>query len=79
MGASADVEDVGFLDPWDQEVSPLADGGVQDAAEPVEEDGALPAVHGVEGGGEGGGRRAKAEGRAGDVGEEGNGGLVASH
>ena len=79
MGTSADVEDVGFLDPGDEEVGPFADGGVQDAAEAVEEDGALAAVDGVEGRGDGGGRRAQAEGSAGDVGEEGNGGFVSTH
>ena len=50
MGAGADVEDVGFLDPRDEEVGPLADGLVEDAPETVEEDGALPAIDGVEGG-----------------------------
>lgn len=66
--ASADIEDVGFLDPRDEEVSAFADGGVEDAAETVEEDGALAAVDGVERGGEGGGGGAEAEGGTGEVG-----------
>jgi len=47
VGARADVEDVGFLDPRDEEMGSLADGGVENASETIEEDGALAAVDGV--------------------------------
>jgi len=77
--ARADVENVGFLNPRDEKMGSLADGVVENAPEPVEEDSALAAVDGVQGGGEGGGRRAQAEGRAGEVSEERDCGLAATH
>lgn len=48
MGASADVEDEGFLKPWDQDVGPFADGIWLNSLETVEDDGALASVDGVE-------------------------------
>lgn len=76
MRTSANVEDVGLLDPWNEEVSAFSDGVVEDASESVEEDGALAAVHGVEAGVDDGGGGAQAEGGACHVGEEGDGGLA---
>jgi len=71
VGAGADVEDVGLLDPWDDEMCALVDGVVDDAAETVEEDGAMATVDG-DGGVEHGAGNTKAEGGAGKVREEGN-------
>jgi len=68
--ARADVEDVRLLDPRDEEMGSLAYRVVENASETVEEDGTLAAVDGVQGGGEGGGRHAQAEGGAGEVSEE---------
>ena len=48
MGAGADIENVGLLKPGDEEVGALGDGGVENAAEAVEDDGALAAIDGVE-------------------------------
>ncbi|KAL5079570.1 hypothetical protein RYX36_007991 [Vicia faba] len=50
---SADVEDVGLLDPWDEEVSAFSDGLFEDSTEMVKEDGALVAADSVEGAVEG--------------------------
>lgn len=55
MGPSPDIEDVGLLEPWDQEVSPFADSFIDDSTESVEEHSALTAVDGVEGGVDDGG------------------------
>lgn len=79
MGPGADVEDEGLLEPWDEEVGPFADGVVNDSTETVEEDGALAAVDGVEGGVEDGGADAEPEGGASHVRQERHGGLAASH
>lgn len=70
MGPGSDIEYVGFLEPWDEEVGPLADGLVDYASESVEEDGALAAVDVVEGGADGGGSDAEAHGHAAEVREE---------
>lgn len=70
VGPGADVEDEGLLEPWDEEVGPFADGLVDDSTETVEEDGALTAVDGVEGGVEDGGADAETEGGASHVGQE---------
>lgn len=40
----ADVEDVGLLDPRDEEVGALTNGLIEDATEAVEEDDELPIV-----------------------------------
>lgn len=43
------VHDVRLLQPWDEEVRPLAHRRVEDPAEAVEEDGPLPPIHCVQG------------------------------
>ncbi|CAL5410957.1 unnamed protein product [Camellia sinensis] len=50
VGTSSDVENVGSLEPWDEEMGSFADGLIDDAAKSIEEDGALATVDGVEGG-----------------------------
>lgn len=63
MGFGSDIEDVGFLEPWDEEVGTFPNGVVYDSTEAVEEDGALATVDGEEGGVEDGGAGAEAERR----------------
>lgn len=70
MGASADVEDEGFLKPWDQEVRSFANGVFDDATETVEENGALATVDGVQRGIEDSGADADAERGASNVRQE---------
>lgn len=70
MGPGSDIEDVGFLEPWDEEVGALADSLVDHSSETVEEDGALASVDGVQGGADGGGANPEAESSAAEVGEE---------
>ncbi|KAA8530134.1 hypothetical protein F0562_004843 [Nyssa sinensis] len=50
VGPRSDVENEGFLEPWDKEVSPLTDSFVDHSTESIKENGALTAVHSVEGG-----------------------------
>lgn len=70
------IEDEGFLQPWDQEVSAFTNGIVTDPTETVEENGALTAVDGVKGGIEKCAADAKTESGSGYVGEERNCGLA---
>jgi len=44
VGTGADVEDVGLLDPRDEEVGALTNGLIEDATEAVKEDDELPTV-----------------------------------
>ena len=48
MGAGANIENIGLLKPWYQEMGAFADGVVDHTAETVEEDGALAAVNSIE-------------------------------
>lgn len=70
MGASADLEDEGFLKPWDQKMGSFADGIRLNTLETVEYDGALATVDCVETGVGGG---------AGDAESKGGGANVVEH
>jgi len=47
LGARTNVKNVGFLDPWDDEMGFLVEDGVKNASEMVEEDDMLGTVDGV--------------------------------
>lgn len=79
MRASANIENVRLLDPWDEEMGSFADGFVKNAPETVEEDSALATVDGVEARVNGGGGGTETEGGACEVREEGDGCLVTTH
>lgn len=79
MRSGTYVEDVRRLKPWNEEMSTFADGFVDDTAKTIEQDGALAAVDGVEGGVGNGSDGSEAEGGACEVCEEGNGCLIVRH
>lgn len=67
MGASADLEDEGFLKPWDQKMCSFADGIWLNPLETVEYDGALATVDCVETGVGGGAADTESKGGGANV------------
>lgn len=48
MWPCTDIENIGLLEPRDQEMRPFSDSVIDDTSESVEEDSTLAAVDGVE-------------------------------
>lgn len=76
MWPRTDIEDEGFLKPWDQEVSAFTNCFINDTTETVEENSALTAIDSVKGGIENSAADAESESGTGDVGEKRNCGLA---